>query len=309
VTFSKEMATATVTASTFTLTTGGVPVAGVVACSGATATFTPTGGLTAGTIYSAQITTGVTDLAGNPLAAASSWSFTTSAGTAGAGPGRINLRTAANFEVLATSGLTAGAAAQVHGDVGLTPMAAGGMTGFGMAMDGGGAFATSSIVTGKLYAANFLAPTPALLSAALADAQAAHADGAGRTTPDFINLGGGELGGQVLIPGLYHWSTAAAITTDVTLSGGPNDVWILQVGGALTMAASTTVHLVGGAQAKNIFWVTVGAVGLGATAHLEGIVLSGVGIATGAGATANGQLLATTAVTLGAGSIVSLPAP
>lgn len=309
VTFSKEMAPATLTASTFTLTTGGAPVTGAVACSGATATFTPATSLAPGTSYSARITTGVTDLAGNALATASNWSFTTLPGAAGAGPARINLRTAANYELLATSGVTVGAAAEVHGDVGLTPMAAGGMTGFAMAMDAGGAFATSSIVTGKLYAANFLAPTPALLSAALADAQAAHADGAGRPTPDVINLGAGELGGQVLIPGLYHWTTAATVTTDVTLSGGPNDVWILQVGGALSMTAAMTVHLVGGAQAKNVFWVTVGAVNLGAAAHLEGVVLSGAGIAMGAGATVTGQLLATTAVTLGAGAIASLPAP
>lgn len=227
--------------------------------------------------------------------------------TAGAGPAPIDLHSAAGFTVLATSGITIGAGGAIVGDVGLTPMAAAGLTGFAPVMNPSGTFSRSNLVTGKVYAANYAAPTPAFLATAKADMQAAYADGAGRSTPDGINLGGGELGGLTILPGLYNWSGAALITTDLTLSGGPKDVWIFQVGGALSMAAAIQVHLKGGAQASNIFWVAVGAVTLGAGAHLEGNVLSQAALSTGAGASINGRLLGQAAVSIGAGSILTQP--
>lgn len=82
--FSEGMDSSTITGSTFTLKGPGVtPVTGTVTYSviGASATFTPGGPLTAGVLYTAMITTGAKDLAGNPLASAFSWTF-----TAGSGP-------------------------------------------------------------------------------------------------------------------------------------------------------------------------------------------------------------------------------
>lgn len=79
--FSGIMDPATITAATFTLTAGGTPVPGTVVYVPAanTATFTPDSQLLPGTTYTATITTGATDLAGNPLAAAKVWTFTTTA--------------------------------------------------------------------------------------------------------------------------------------------------------------------------------------------------------------------------------------
>jgi len=77
-TFSSVMNPATINTSTFTLTgPGATPVPGAVTYSGSTATFTPTASLAASTVYTATITTGATDPAGNPLAANFVWSFTT----------------------------------------------------------------------------------------------------------------------------------------------------------------------------------------------------------------------------------------
>lgn len=73
--FSTPMNAATLTPDTFKLV-GTAPVAGAVNYTGLTATFTPNADLTAGT-YTATITTGAKDVAGNPLAAAYTWSFTT----------------------------------------------------------------------------------------------------------------------------------------------------------------------------------------------------------------------------------------
>jgi hypothetical protein len=80
-TFSEALNSTTVTTSTFTLRiTGGSSVSGTVSYSGGTATFTPAAALTGGTSYTARLTTGVRDVAGNAMAAAFSWTFTT-AGT------------------------------------------------------------------------------------------------------------------------------------------------------------------------------------------------------------------------------------
>jgi len=78
-TFSKAIDPTTITSGTFTLSQGAVPIAGSVAYIGLTGTFTPGVSLSAGTTYTATITTGVKDLAGNALASNYVWSFTTTA--------------------------------------------------------------------------------------------------------------------------------------------------------------------------------------------------------------------------------------
>jgi hypothetical protein len=116
--------------------------------------------------------------------------------------------------------------------------------------------------------------------------------------PDFTELGAGEIGGLTLVPGLYKWGTGVLISTDVTLNGGPNDVWIFQVAGTLTQASATRVTLTGGALAKNVIWQVAGATAIGTTAHFEGILLDQTSIAVNTGASVTGRLLAQTAVTL-----------
>lgn len=78
-TFSEAMDSSTISASSFTLKNGSISVAGTVSYDSATrtATFTPSATLSGGTTYTATITTGVRDTAGNPLAAPYSWSFST----------------------------------------------------------------------------------------------------------------------------------------------------------------------------------------------------------------------------------------
>jgi hypothetical protein len=134
--------------------------------------------------------------------------------------------------------------------------------------------------------------------------EAAYNDAAGRTLPDAVNLGAGELGGLTLAPGLYNWSSNVSISTDLTLAGGPNDVWILQVAGTLTEASAHNVILTGGAQAKNVFWATAGAVSIGTQAHFEGTILSKTMVAMKTKASINGRLLAQTAVTLQMNTLV-----
>src|SRR5205085_8758866 len=67
--------------STFTVSAGGAAIAGTIGNAAGTASFVPTSSLAEGTVYTATITTGAQDLAGNALPANYTWSFT----TAGAG--------------------------------------------------------------------------------------------------------------------------------------------------------------------------------------------------------------------------------
>ena len=88
-TFSEGMDSTTITGSTFTLTGPGLtPVTGTVTYSsvGATATFTPSSALAAGVSFTATITSGAKDLAGNPFAVAFTWTFTTGSGPDGTAP-------------------------------------------------------------------------------------------------------------------------------------------------------------------------------------------------------------------------------
>ena len=81
VTFSKPVNCSTLTTSTFTVTVaGGAAVGGTVTCSGSTATFTPSSALVLHTLYTATITTGVTDLVGNVMVQNYAWNFEAVAG-------------------------------------------------------------------------------------------------------------------------------------------------------------------------------------------------------------------------------------
>ncbi len=303
--FSEALDPLTVTSSSFTLKQGGLSVLGTTTYANLVATMTPTASLLANTVYTATLGTSLTDVAGNALANSLTWTFTTA--TPGSGPVAPNLKNVANYAILAGTTVAIGAAGAVTGNVGLTPGSSSAMTGLGLVLDTSGTFSTSPVVVGKVYTANNAAPTPATLSADALAMQAAYADGSGRAQPDGIGLGAGQLGGLKLIPGLYNWSGAALITTDVTLNGGANDVWILQVGGALTVAATAKVKLTGGAQANNVYWVVVGAVAVGANAQFEGNILSQAAVSAGAGATVNGRMLTPASATLGAGSTLKVP--
>jgi hypothetical protein len=131
----------------------------------------------------------------------------------------------------------------------------------------------------------------------------AYNDAAGRPLPDFSELGTGNIGGKILVPGLYKWTSNVIMPTNVTIAGGANDVWIFQVSGNLSMSSAVKIILQGGAQAKNIFWQVAGHATLGTTSHFEGIILSMTGITFQTGASINGRALAQTAVILDANAI------
>ena len=204
----------------------------------------------------------------------------------------VNLGVAGNFVILSKSGITDVYKSTITGDIGSSPIT------------GAAILVTCAEVAGTIYSVNAAGPLPCTvtnatrLTTAVGDMQTAYTDAAGRSNPDFLNLGAGDIGGKTLTPGLYKWTSAVIIPTDVTISGGPTDVWIFQISGTLNMSSAVRFTLAGGAQAKNIFWQTAGAVTLGTTSHFEGNILGQTGINMQTGATINGRMLAQTAVTL-----------
>ncbi|MDZ7776155.1 MAG: Ig-like domain-containing protein [Bacteroidales bacterium] len=75
--FSIAMDPATITSSTFTLMDGTTSLAGNVNYSGTTATFNPTNNLESDKVYTATISSDVTDEDGNALASNYVWTFST----------------------------------------------------------------------------------------------------------------------------------------------------------------------------------------------------------------------------------------
>jgi hypothetical protein len=301
-TFSQPMDPATINSSsagdvlTFTVreTTGNnVPGTVVMNAANTVATFTPTwSALNPNTSYTATVTTAAKNAGGVAMANPIAWTFTTSAAPF-TGQTPVSLGLAGGFAILTKSGITDVFPSAITGSVGASPI-----TGAAIHLT------CAEMMRGGVYSVNAAGPLPCrvtapnLLTVAVGDMETAYTDAAGRSLPDFIDLGAGLIGGLTLVPGLYKWNTKVSIATDVTISGGPNDVWIFQIAGTLIQASATKVILEGGAQPKNIFWQTSGAVAMGTTAHFAGVMLSKTMIAMKTGASINGRLFAQTAVSL-----------
>jgi ice-binding like protein/Big-like domain-containing protein len=308
-TFDEAMDPASLTAASFVVSQGATPVAGAVSYGavGTTAAFTPASSLAPNTLFTATIGTGSKDLAGNALAIAHSWTFTTGA-VAAKGPAPVRLGTAGNYVVLAKTGISTVPASVVTGDIAVSPNVLASITGFSLTADASNVFSTSPQVIGKVFAANSAVPTPSNLTTAVSNMEAAYTDAAGRPTPDHLELGTGNIGGMTLAPGLYKWTSTVTIPADVVLDGGANDVWIFQTSKDLTMAAAKRVTLSGGALAKNVFWQVAGIATFGAGSHFEGVVLAKTDIKLLTGATMNGRALSQTQVVLQQATLTQ-PAP
>jgi hypothetical protein len=222
-----------------------------------------------------------------------------------ASPAPVNLGAAAPFAILTETGISTTGTTAITGNLGVSPIDSTAITGFGLIADSTNTFSTSSLVTGKIYAANYAPPTPANMTTAVGDMQIAYADASSRA-PDVTELGAGNISGLTIVPGVYKWSSGVLINTDVTLAGPANAVWIFEIADNLTVANGASVLLSGGAQASNVFWQVGGGVGvaIGSTAHVEGTILAAKGITLNTGATLNGRALAQTAVTLIANTVV-----
>jgi uncharacterized repeat protein (TIGR02543 family) len=228
--------------------------------------------------------------------------FTASAGT---GPGIVNLGSAADFTILSKTGISTIGVTSITGNIGVSPASATAITGFSLIMDATNQFSTSLYVSGHVFASDYTLAPPSKMTTAINDMQTAFTTAMGMTTTVIVDKGAGNISGMTLVPGLYKWSTGLLVTNaGVTLSGGPNDTWVFQIAAGLTVDNTAIIHLTGGAQAKNIFWITASDAVIGSNVDFSGNILSQTLISLNTGAKVTGRLLAQSAVTLNTATVV-----
>jgi Ice-binding-like/Putative Ig domain len=200
----------------------------------------------------------------------------------------VPLGTSGNFAVLAGSTVTNTGSTVVSGNVGVYAGTA--VTGF-----------PPGIVTGGVIHAG-----DAVANLAQFDLSTAYFNALGRSSNGTLP---GDIGGTVILPGVYTTASSLGITGTVTLNGNGNSnaVFIFQIGSALTTAATNSnVSLINGAQASNVFWQVGSSATLGTSTIFNGTILAQASITLNTSAVLNGRALARVgAVTLAGNSIVN----
>ena len=288
-TFSEAMDPTTITAASFVVTAGGVAVPGSVSYDTAAmlATFVPSdpAGFAPNTAFVVTVTTAVTDLAGNALAADRVWGFSTGA-QACRGP--VALGGAASFGAFGGgAGVTnQGINTVVNGNLGTTA-ACTLVTGF---HDARHVYTETPLNIGTVNGAIDCAPpapgtpaTMAIATQARADAQTAYDNLA--AMPPGSDPNAGQLGGAILLPGTYTSAlgTFDITTGDLTLDaqGDANATWVFQSASALTVGLPATprhVLLINGASARNVFWQVGSAARIETGSLMVGTIIAPAGV-------------------------------
>jgi hypothetical protein len=111
---------------------------------------------------------------------------------------------------------------------------------------------------------------------------------------------------ETILPGVYDMPAAASIAGNLYLDGGGDttSLFIFRAGGAFTTGAGTTVTLVNGARARNIYWIAEGALSQAANTIMKGTLISHNGaISAAASSNLEGRMFSTTgAITFGPGT-------
>ena len=284
-TFSEVMDPLTINTTTFVLKQGITAITGIVTYTGMTATFSPLANLTSGTTYTATVTTGSKDIAGNAMVNNYTWSFTT--GTSIVPP--TFLGSASLFGAFGgTAGITNQGLNTVinNGSIGTTG-ASTLVTGF---HDGTTAaiYTETPLNVGNVKNRIYTAP-PApgdgssfiIATQALADATIAYNSISPASKPGGTDPGAGELGGLTLAPGIYKSASGTFKITNGNLTlnakGDPNAEWIFQTAAGLTVgvagpSGAMSVVIINGGFAKNVYWY------VGSAATING---AGGGVMTG----------------------------
>ncbi len=111
---------------------------------------------------------------------------------------------------------------------------------------------------------------------------------------------------ETILPGVYDMPAAASIAGNLYLDGGGDttSLFIFRAGGAFTTGAGTTVTLLNGARARNIYWIAEGALSLAANTIMKGTLIShNAAISAAASSNLEGRMFSTTgAITFGPGT-------
>jgi Ice-binding-like len=197
----------------------------------------------------------------------------------------VGLGKAASFSVLGGSTVTNTGPTTMFGDLGLAP---------------------GSSVTGAPHVLGQTHIDDAVATEAKNALTGAYNEAASRPT---TGSAGTDLAGQTFSPGVRTASSSLLLSSgSVTLNaeGNPNAVFIFQIPTTLITGSNTTVSLINGAQACNVFWQVGSSATLGTGTHFVGTIMAAESITANTDATIHGRLLAqTAAVTLEANTITT----
>jgi len=196
------------------------------------------------------------------------------AATALAAPATVGLGTASSFSVLAGSTVTNTGPTTMFGDLGLAP---------------------GSSVTGAPHVLGATHVDDAVAIQAKTELTTAYNDAAGRPTE---GSAGTDLAGQTFTAGVRTASSSLLLSSGSVIldaQGDPNAVFIFQIGSTLITGSNTTVQLINGAQACNVFWQVGSSATLGTGTRFVGTVMAAETITANTAATIHGRLLAQTA--------------
>lgn len=98
--------------------------------------------------------------------------------------------------------------------------------------------------------------------------------------------------GEILAAGVYAIGAAGSVGGTLTLDGGGNSdaIFIFKFGGAFTVGAGSTIVLINGTQAKNVFWVTDGAISMAAATTINGTLIANGAISMGDAGVVHGRM-------------------
>ena len=207
------------------------------------------------------------------------------------------LGSADSFAVLGNTTVTSTGNTVLNGNVGVYPGLA--MTGFTFSPTPG-----PGIVNGTTYAGGSVAQQ------AQADALTAYNTLAGE--PVDFNLTGQDLGGLTLTAGVNRFNSSASLTGILTLDAqnNSNARFDFLIGSTLTTGSGTSVLLINGAQANNVYWQVGSSATLGTGTSFFGSILADQSITLNTGAGLYGRALAlNAAVTLDNNAITVVPEP
>src|ERR1700730_11158503 len=197
----------------------------------------------------------------------------------------VGLGSAASFSVLAGETVTNTGPTTMFGDLGLSP---------------------GSSVTGAPHVLGQTHVDDSVAIDAKNSRTTAYNDAASRPTN---GSAGTDLAGQTFSPGVRTASSSLLLSSgSVTLEaqGDPNAVFIFQIGSTLITGSNTTVLLVNGAQACNVFWQVGSSAAFGPGPRSVGTGMASAAITADTAATIHGRLLAqTAAVTLDTNTITT----
>lgn len=184
----------------------------------------------------------------------------------------VGLGTADNFAILAGSTVTNTGSSVISGDLGLSPGTS--VTGF-----------PPGTVNGTQHVAD------AGADQAQSDLTTAYNNAAGQGSTGAISA---DLAGQTLTPGVYTSASSIGLSGEVTLDGGgdADAVFIFQAGSTLTTGSGSSVTLINGAQACNVFWQVGSSATLGTSTAFKGNILALTSATLNNGANVEGRVLA-----------------